>query len=210
MTGDLELVRAWRSGDVAAGEALVERHLESVHRFFSNKVRHATDDLVQRTFLACVESLDAFEGRSSFRSYLFGIARHVLYHHWRDADRGFDVLTVSVGSRLADQPSPADHVAARQEQRLLLRALRGLPLELQTLLELAYWEGLSDRELAEALEVPTGTIKSRLRKARGLLDAELSSLAPSPALLESSRHTLDTWAAGIRERTGIAGGGQRR
>lgn len=210
MTGDLELVRAWRSGDVAAGEALVERHLESVHRFFSNKVRHATDDLVQRTFLACVESLDAFEGRSSFRSYLFGIARHVLYHHWRDADRGFDVLTVSVGSRLVDQPSPADHVAARQEQRLLLRALRGLPLELQTLLELAYWEGLSDRELAEALELPTGTIKSRLRKARGLLDAELSSLAPSPALLESSRHTLDTWAAGIRERTGIAGGGQRR
>lgn len=210
MIGDLELVRAWRSGDVAAGEALVERHLESVHRFFSNKVRHATDDLVQRTFLACVESLDAFEGRSSFRSYLFGIARHVLYHHWRDADRGFDVLTVSVGSRLVDQPSPADHVAARQEQRLLLRALRGLPLELQTLLELAYWEGLSDRELAEALELPTGTIKSRLRKARGLLDAELSSLAPSPALLESSRHTLDTWAAGIRERTGIAGGGQRR
>lgn len=210
MTDDLELVAAWRAGDTAAGETLVERHLEAVHRFFANKVQHATDDLVQRTFLACLESVDAFQGRSSFRSYLFGIARHVLYHHWRDADRGFDAFTASVGSRLADEPSPADHVAARQEQRLLLRALRALPLELQTLLELAYWEELSDRELAEALEMPPGTIKSRLRKARGLLDAELSSLAPSPDLLESTRQTLEAWAAGIRERTGIAGGGQRR
>jgi RNA polymerase sigma factor (sigma-70 family) len=210
VSDDLDLVRAWRGGDTAAGEALVERHLEAVHRFFSNKVRHATDDLVQRTFLACVESMEGFEGRSSFRAYLFGIARHVLYHHWRDADRGFDALTVSVGSRLADEPSPADHVAARQEQRLLLRGLRALPLELQTLLELAYWEGLSDRELADALDVPAGTIKSRLRKARAMLDALLSSMAPSPALLESSRQTLEAWAAGIRERTGIAGGGQRR
>jgi RNA polymerase sigma-70 factor (ECF subfamily) len=110
----------------------------------------------------------------------------------------------------ADERSPADRVTDREEQRLLLRALRALPLELQTLLELAYWEGLSDRELAEILEIPAGTIKSRLRKARQQLEQLMSTLAGSPGLLQSSRITLDAWAAGIRDQTGIEGGGKRR
>ncbi len=210
MSDDLELVSAWRRGDADAGEHLVGRHLEAVHRFFSNKVRGSADDLVQKTFLACVESVEGFEGRSSFRSYLFAIARNVLHRHYRDGGGGFDPLTVSAANCMADERSVADRVETREEQRLLLLALRTLPLELQTLLELAYWEGLADRELAEVLDVPSGTIKSRLRKARLLLDRELSSKATSPSLLESSRHTLDAWAAGIRERTGIEGGRGRR
>ncbi len=207
---DEQLLAAWRGGDAEAGRALVERYLEAVHRFFSNKVRHSTDDLVQKTFLACVESVDGFEGRSSFRSYLFAIARHVLLHHYRDEHRLFDPLTISAETVVLDERSPADRLHDREEQRLLLRALRALPLELQTLLELAYWEGLTDQELAEVVDVPTGTIKSRLRKARGLLERALAARATSPALLESSRLTLEAWAAGIRERTGIAGEGRRR
>lgn len=211
---DEQLMSAWRAGDASAGERLVARHLEAVHRFFSNKVHGVTDDLVQKTFLACLESVDGFEGRASFRAYVFGIARHVLHRHyrehWRDQQHAFDPLTVSVSNVVVEQRSPADRVTDREEQRLLLRALRTLPLEQQTLLELAYWEGLADRELAEILEAPTGTIKSRLRKARAQLEALLSSLASSPRLLESSRVTLDAWAAGIRERTGIEGGRGRR
>ena len=210
MSDDLELVTAWRGGDSLAGERLVERHLEAVHRFFSNKVHGSAEDLVQKTFLACVEAVDGFEGRASFRTYLFAIARNVLHRFYRDGDGDFDPLTASVATRVADDGSPADRFAARQEQRLLLRALRALPLELQTLLELAYWEGLADRELAEILEMPAGTIKSRLRKARQQLDHALSTLAPSPALLESSRHTFESWANQIREKTGIEGGKGRR
>jgi RNA polymerase sigma factor (sigma-70 family) len=210
MTEDHDLLLAWRTGDAAAGQHLIERHLEAVHRFFSNKVPGATDDLVQKTFLACVESVEGFEGRASFRSYLFAIARNVLYRHYRDQHHAFDPLTVSVSTVVVDERSPADRVTEREEQRLLLRALRALPLELQTLLELAYWEGLADRELAEILEIPPGTLKSRLRKARRQLEELLSTLASSPSLLESSRHTLDAWAAGIRDLTGIEGGGKRR
>lgn len=210
MTDDRDLLLAWRTGDASAGQRLIERHLESVHRFFSNKVPGATDDLVQKTFLACVEAVEAYEGRASFRSYLFAIARNVLFRHYRDQHQGFDPLAVSVSQVAVDERSPADRVTEREEQRLLLRALRALPLELQTLLELAYWEGLGDRELAEIVEVPPGTIKSRLRKARAQLEALMASLAGSPDLLVSSRHTLDAWAAGIRDHTGIEGGGKRR
>ncbi len=210
MTTDEELLAIWRAGDGEAGRVLVERHLEAVHRFFANKVRHSTDDLVQKTFLACVESVDGYAGRASFRAYLFAIARHVLFHHYRDAHRDFDPLTASASTLVHDDRSPADQISDREEQRLLLRGLRALPLELQTLVELAYWEGLTDQELAEVVDVPQGTIKSRLRKARGLLEAQLAVLATSPALLESSRLTLEAWAAAIRERTGIAGEGHRR
>lgn len=210
MNDDRDLLLAWRNGDATAGQCLIERHLETIHRFFSNKVPGATDDLVQKTFLACVEAVEAFEGRASFRSYLFGIARNVLHRHYRDRHQGFDPLVVSMSSVAADDRSPAERVTDREEQRLLLRALRALPLELQTLLELAYWEGLADRELAEILEIPTGTIKSRLRKARQQLEQLMSTLASSPGLLESSRVTLDAWVAGIRDRTGIEGSGKRR
>ena len=65
-------------------------------------------------------------------------------------------------------------------------------------------------ETIVSADVPQGTIKSRLRKARGLLEEQLAALATSPALLESSRVTLEAWAAAIRERTGIAGEGRRR
>jgi RNA polymerase sigma factor (sigma-70 family) len=98
MTDDRELLLAWRTGDAVAGQHLIERHLESVHRFFSNKVPGATDDLVQKTFLACVEAVEAYEGRASFRSYLFAIARNVLFRHYRDQHKGFDPLVVSMSA----------------------------------------------------------------------------------------------------------------
>lgn len=207
---DHDLLRAWRTGDAAAGQQLINRHLEAILRFFSNKVPGAADDLVQKTFLACVEGVEVFEERASFRSYLFAIARNVLHRHYRDEHQAFDPLAVSVSALAADQRTPAERVTEKEEKRLLLHALRSLPLELQTLVELAYWEGLSDRELAEVVDVPAGTIKSRLRKARTQLESQMSTLASSPALLQSTRQTLDAWAAGIRDETGIEGDGHRR
>ena len=112
--------------------------------------------------------------------------------------------------RMPDAGSVADRVATRQEHKLLLRGLRELPLELQTLVELAYWEGLSDRELADVAEVAPGTVKSRLRKARQLLEQELTRLAPTPQLLASTQQSLRAWADGIRAKTGIEGGQGRR
>lgn len=191
---DSELLLAWQGGEASAGQTLVTRHLESVHRFFSNKVRDSTEDLVQQTFLACLESAGRFEGRASFRAYLFGIARNLLYGHYRNRSQGFDPLTSSTHVMMVDQRSPADAMAEKEEQRLLLRGLQRLPLDLQTLLELAYWESLSDQELSEVLELPVGTVKSRLRKARQELDTLLGTVSTDPELLGSTRLTLNSWA----------------
>ncbi len=197
MATDFELLDAWQAGDKAAGNVLLERHFDSLYRFFDRKVHVDVADLVQNTFLACVESKERFARTSSFRTYLFSIARRKLYDHWRTRSRRpeADMSTTSVVD-MGMTPS-AIH-AGKQEQRLLLEALRTIPLESQLLLELHYWEGLTGPQLAETFEIPEGTVRSRLAKARAALEAQLRRLAQSPALLASTMSDLDGWAKSLR------------
>lgn len=177
------------------------RHYESVARFFRNKVAEPAD-MVQRTFLACVEGIDRFRGDASFRTFLFAIATNVLRKHYRacSGPRGrVDLGTVSAEDL---EPSPSRALAERNERRLVRRALRHLPVEEQTLLELHYWEQLKVAELAAVLEIPVGTVKTRMRAARRRLEALIAELAASPGLVESTLSHLDAWAAGLRDEPG--------
>src|SRR4051794_32823011 len=80
---DRALFEAWCDGDRAAGASLFDRHYEAIARFFRNKVDDASSsDLVQSTFLACTEGRERFRGASSFRTYLFSIAHHLLQKHY--------------------------------------------------------------------------------------------------------------------------------
>ncbi|HFE45477.1 MAG TPA: RNA polymerase subunit sigma-70, partial [Nannocystis exedens] len=83
MEDDFALLDAWRDGDLDAGSRLFDRHFESIHRFLRNKVGDETDEVMQRTLLACVESRDRFRRASSFRTFLFGVARLELLSHYR-------------------------------------------------------------------------------------------------------------------------------
>lgn len=198
---DTALVEAWRAGDRKAGKRLFERHYAGVARFFRNKVGEAGPDLIQRTFLACLESRERFRHEASFRSYLFSIAYKVLCKHYRELrrDQGRAASEVDFEEVSAHGlSSPASAVAAKQEQRLLLEGLRRLPVDYQVVLELHYWEGLSSTELADALAIPVGTAKTRLRRGRELLELRLQELGPSAVLLQSTLANLDLWAAQLR------------
>ncbi|MCX4243596.1 RNA polymerase sigma factor [Paraliomyxa miuraensis] len=170
---DTALVHAWRGGDRHAGERLLVRHYDAVARLFAHKVREP-NDLVQRTILACVEALPRYEGASSFRTFLLGIAYNVLRKHYRD--HGFERETEELQlTRVEDHtPSPSRVLARQQERRRVQAALRRLPPQLQALLELHYWERLTIGALAESTGLPVGTIKSRMRRARQLLERELA------------------------------------
>ncbi len=200
MPSDFDLLAAWRDGDEHAGNELFHRHFGPVRRFFRNKVpEEVAEDLIQRTFLACVESRDRFRGDASFRTYLFVIARNELYSHLKRARkeaRAFDPGQVSIEDTGL---SPSRVMAQRAEHRLLLEALRHLPVEQQLLLELFYWEGQVGRELALILDVPEGTVRSRLRLARRALVRSMQRLASSPDVLESTLADLDKWARGLRD-----------
>lgn len=201
---DPELAAAFVGGDESAGEELIERHYDGVVRFFRTKTNDAVDDLVQRTFLVCMDRLHTYSGAAPFRSFLFGIARNVLFEllrgKRRDAQGSADVSQSSIVDL-----SPGVHTLAfrRAEQRRVVRALQSLPLDLQILLELHYWEEMGLAELATLLEVPEGTVKSRLFRARQVLREALESSGSTGE--PTSVDSLEGWAERLRgERPSVA------
>jgi RNA polymerase sigma factor (sigma-70 family) len=170
-----------------------------VYRFFRNKVDDAAEDLTQQTFMGLVQGKDRFRGEASFRTYLFMIARKRLYSYLRKTRADQDATPWGERS-VADLglPSPSRVMASQEEQRLLLLALRQLPLEMQVALELFYWEELTVTEIAEVLETPVGTVKSRLQRARARLDVAIAELASSEALRRSTMDDFTRWATELR------------
>lgn len=207
MHGDVELLDAWKGGDKQAGAALFERHYPGVLRFFHNKAGDQGKDLIQRTFLRCLEARDRILPGSSFRAYLFGVARNVLLEHFRGLKRDGERLDEmqSTVQDLSPGPTPGSLLSRKREVRLLLHALRKLPIDLQITLELFYWEGMAAGEIGEAFAVPEGTVRTRLRRARQLLEAEIANTAASPLELQSTMNGLAGWVAEIRHAAGRPG-----
>jgi RNA polymerase sigma factor (sigma-70 family) len=196
---DASLLSAWREGDRSAGELLVERHFAVVHGFLRDKVDvDAVDDLVQRTFVACVEHQRKFRGEGSFRAWLLGIARNQLMMHYRSKDastRARDRIEALSVDDLVTSPSRV--VAHKEEQAILLRALRRIPLDSQLVLELFYWEGLDHAEVAQVLEIAVGTVKSRLSRARERLVDALRELGAPDAVTRSTVVELEAWVRSL-------------
>jgi RNA polymerase sigma factor (sigma-70 family) len=190
---DFELLASWRAGDLEAGNALVRRHFLGLYVFVRSKAPDAADDLVQRIFEACVAARDRIDDeRGTFKSYVFGIARRQLVYWFREQRRDRDHVDTMNDSIAQLTGSPSRIVALRQEQHAVLAALHELPLDLQIALELYYWEELTVPEVAAVLEVPEGTIKSRLHRARQLLRDRLDAASePDPfATLQGLRASL--------------------
>lgn len=206
---DDELLAAWRSGDRRAGEQLFDRHFKALTRFFRNKVGHGAsgaadgmDDLIQQTVLGLLEGKHEFRGEGSFRSFVFGVAYNVLRNHYRRARRDAERLDFGVTSIFDLAAGPAEAMAEamveKHEQRLLLEGLRKIPVEHQVLLELYFWEPLTAAEIGAVLGVPEGTVRTRIRRAKQLLEAELGRLSADPRLLESTLSNLEDWARSVR------------
>lgn len=206
MEDDGQLLEAWRGGDKKAGRRLVEGHYPTVERFFFNKVGDRAADLIQLSFLRIVEARSRVRPGSDFRAYLLGIARNVLYEHYRQVRKDLGRLDFESESVMDISPTPSSWMAGEQEARLLLEALKRIPIDYQIVLELYYWENMRSREVAEILEMPEGTARSRIRRAKQLLEQQLTVLASSPAELHSTTTNLEQWAAQLKEQIGAGSG----
>lgn len=196
MRSDLELLASWRDGDQASGSELFRRYFDPLYRFFVNKVAVEAEDLMQNTWMACVRYGDSLERASSFRAYLFTVARNELYRHLR-ARRPDTEVDFGASSIIDLSPSPVTVLGSAERERRLLGALRSLPVESQVILELHYWEDLTTAELAEILELPHGTAKSRLRRAKQLLDQALHRGRKA-----TDTDAMDRWVRSMREKVG--------
>ncbi|MBK7828960.1 sigma-70 family RNA polymerase sigma factor [Nannocystis sp.] len=182
---DLALLAAWQAGDARAGDALARHYGPHVRRFFADKVRDfEVDDLVQQTWEAMVQARDRLgggpDGIASFRAYLYGAARLVLFGHFRRL-RKAQQFDPGVSSLEDLAPSPSAQISAYAKLERLAAALRKLPLDQQILLELRYAHEMTSAEIATAHGIPQGTAKSRLRVARQRLDAQLLRMGLAPA-----------------------------
>jgi RNA polymerase sigma-70 factor, ECF subfamily len=166
---DESLMRAACRGDRAAFAALVARHQRSLYALFRRlgADAHAAEDCVQDTFLRLLRAHARWSPRAPFRAFLLVLARNAFVDHCRrrrarpaqlpadDDAPGADAALAVPGVRL-----PFDH--APQDVR---DALASLSSGQRAVVELGIWRGLPYREIALLLEIPEGTVKSRMHTA---------------------------------------------
>ncbi|MGY0062519.1 RNA polymerase sigma factor [Streptomyces sp. LZ34] len=171
---------------------LFDRHADAVHRYAARRLgTEAADDLMAETFTTAFQQRHRYDlERADARPWLFGIATNLISRHRRAEARRFKAL-----GRL---PAPADHdeavadrvaarVTAQGVRRELAGALSRLPARHRDVVLLVAWAGLGYEEAAEALEVPVGTVRSRLHRARSKLREALGGSDPT-AFREESGH----------------------
>lgn len=206
MATDLELLAAWQRGDTRAGNAIYRRHFVGLRAYFSSRVAEADEALIQETFTRVLENPGNYRNESSFKTYLFGIARNVYLEHVRECVRqGFaperDAIADASGRR------QSSILAEREELRLLLDALRAIPADKQDLLELHYVQEMTLVEIAPIFDVSVNTLKSRLRLARQKLLQCYLALADKPHARDLDEADMGVWLESVRA---VARQGARR
>jgi RNA polymerase sigma-70 factor (ECF subfamily) len=181
-TDDGTLVERVRGGDVAAFEPLVEKYRQRVYRVAFNVLRDQEDarDVAQEAFVKAYKALPSFRGQSAFYTWLFRIVMNVAHDKARQrgaAGRAFGTERVTEEEwkrTMSDPGEEPDAAAARAEQRArITRALEALPEHHRAIIMLSDLEGLSYREIADVLNIPMGTVMSRLHNARKRLRSVL-------------------------------------
>lgn len=164
---------------------LYDRHAAAVRSYLVRRLgTDLADDLTSTTFLVAFDQRHRFDpARGAVRPWLFGIATTLAKRHRRDEARGFRLLA-RAGAQTVDALDHADTAIAGVDAAALLRGvnavLTALPQGQRDVLLLSAWAGLDHGEIAQALSVRAGTVKSRLSRARAALRRELAIRTPVP------------------------------
>ncbi|MEP6662100.1 MAG: RNA polymerase sigma factor [Verrucomicrobiota bacterium] len=167
-----------QSGDLAAASELIDLFYERIFAYFRRQCRSNEDaeDLTQKTFGKVWTSLGSFQGRSSFSTWIHGVAYHVLID-WRRRKNISDSQTDEWWETCAaDAPSPFENTAERDMAHQLYAWVNELGSDVQAVIHLHYFQGLSLNETAQTLEIATSTVKYRLRNALKFLRGKTASL----------------------------------
>lgn len=175
---DGELAKRVAAGDNEAAECLVRRH-EPVVRAFLHRVcfdRSLIDDIVQETFLRVLKHADRYDPAFAMRTWLLTIARRISITEGQRRRLSSDPSIL--GATLA-APEQAEHSVDREDRRrhtreLLDRAMVNLSAPQREALTLFYQQQLSVDEVAQVMEMPVGTVKSHLFRARAALQEQLA------------------------------------
>jgi RNA polymerase sigma-70 factor, ECF subfamily len=181
--GDIDgLIRRCLKGDQLAWEAIVRQYRRKVFNVaykFVGKHDEA-EDLTQDIFLKIFKSLDTFDRRANFQTWLISVSRNLCIDHYRSVRKERETIDRETDASELSAAAPGPSQMAQLEQRdrveLLREALASLPATLRTAVLMRDLQELSYQEIAAALKLPEGTVKSRINRGRSELARQIRKL----------------------------------
>ncbi|AOH36594.1 RNA polymerase sigma factor RpoE [Luteimonas sp. JM171] len=183
---DNELVKRVQRGDDAAFDLLVRKYQHRIAALIGRYVNDWSEcqDIAQETFIRAYRAIGNFRGDAQFYTWLHRIAVNTAKNHLVAMGRrppGADIDVADAeqfdsGIRLRDTDTPEREMMRRQMEQTVLRAVEGLPEELRVAITLREVDGLSYEEIAQRMDCPVGTVRSRIFRAREAIDQELKPL----------------------------------
>ena len=181
---DQQLVERVQRGDKAAFDLLVVKYQRKIFRLLSRLIRDSAEieDVAQEAFVKAYRALPNFRGDSAFYTWLYRIAintaKNYLVSQGRRAPTSTaadveDAETFDDGDHLRDLNTPDSMLVTKQVGDAVNRAIDQLPEDLRTAIVLRELEGLSYEEIAESMQCPIGTVRSRIFRAREAIALEL-------------------------------------
>lgn len=182
---DQELVERAQKGDKKAFNLLVMRYQNRVAGLLTRYVmRDDIPDIVQESFIKAYRSLASFRGESAFYTWLYRIAVNTAKNHLTAQGRrppkedilAEDAESYESGSQLREADTPENLVLSEELKKVVFDTIESLPSELKTAITLRELDGLSYEEIAEAMQCPVGTVRSRIFRAREAIDEKIHPL----------------------------------
>lgn len=183
---DQALVERVQRGDKRAFDTLVLKYQQKVANLISRYIRDPSEvlDVTQEAFIKAYRALPNFRGDSAFYTWLYRVAINTAKNHLaalarrppQDDIEAETAEQMDTGTRLKEQDTP-EHLAMQGEiARTIKDAMDELPDELRTAITLREIEGLTYEDIAQAMDCPIGTVRSRIFRAREAIDKKLKPL----------------------------------
>jgi len=177
-TDDNELVKRVCMGETQLFRLLIERHQQHIFNLCYRMLRQfeEADDATQDTFLKAYRSLKQFRGDARLKTWLCRIARNECLNRLRHENVASldQQLTTDHSFQIADStPSPLELIEHQETQSIVHEAINKLPHQYRLVITLFHLNGLSYEEISQVMEIPMGTVKTHIFRARELLKSKL-------------------------------------
>ena len=183
---DKEIIERVKSGEKEAYDLLVLKYQQRVINLISRFVKNHSDalDVSQETFIKAYRALPNFRGDSAFYTWLYRIAVNTAKNHLTVQSRkitksDYDVAEIEQiegNMSLTEQTTPESILVKDELQETILKTIENLPEDLKSAIMLREIEGLSYEGIAEVMECPVGTVRSRIFRAREMIDSKIKPL----------------------------------
>ena len=183
---DAELVKRVQSGDTAAFDILVQKYQHKLINLIGRYVSDQTEcqDIAQDAFIKAYRAIGNFRGDSQFYTWLYRIAANTAKNYLASRARKSPAYSVDVEdaehfegeSRLKEYTTPENTLLTEEIKATVFGAIEKLPEDLKSAITLREIDGLSYEEIADVMDCPIGTVRSRIFRARDVIDKELRPL----------------------------------